>query len=296
MEDNRIKGSMFFVLLFMLCLSSTSAFNITNLLNKEPDFSTFNKYLSQTKLADQINKRSTITVLAVANDATGGLPSDDSFVLKSVMSVHIILDYFGREKLAKLPENNRSSTLTTLFQSSGVAQNQQGFVRVKIVDGEIYFGSAAKGAQMYTKLVKSVTAQPYNISVLEVSSIIGVPNINASPAPEIAPAAKKAKSPSPEDRADNPSEDTDDDTLDSDVDSDEEAEASSPSNAKDSTPPKPGYEDDLISADSPSSTPTPAPSKSDARSTAAEMEFGVVAMGLVSVSVAFDLLRIMGKN
>ncbi|KAM5566200.1 fasciclin-like arabinogalactan protein 14 [Rosa sericea] len=285
MEANKTKASMFFFALFMLSINSCSAFNITKLLNKESDFSTFNKYLSETKLADQINKRSTITVLAVANDAMGGLSNDDSFTLKSVMSVHVILDYYDKEKLAKLAKNNRSATLTSLFQSSGVAQNQQGFVRVEVVDGEIFFGSASKGAQMNSKLVKSVTAQPYNISVLEVSSIIGVPNINASPAPEKAPAPKKGKSPSPEDEAESPSEDTAESPADDTSDSD--SEAPSPSKARDSTPPKPGYEDDLVTADSPSSTPAPAPSKNDARATAAEMGVGVVAMGLViSVLVA----------
>ncbi|KAL6216879.1 hypothetical protein ACLB2K_010097 [Fragaria x ananassa] len=280
MEGNKTKASMFFVLLSMLSIRSCSAFNITKLLNKESDFSTFNKYLSATKLADEINKQSTITVLALNNDAMGGISSDNSFPLKSVMSVHIILDYFDKEKLAKLAKNNSSTKLTTLFQSSGEPKDQQGFVRVEVVDGEIFFGSESKGAQMNSKLVRSVTAQPYNISVLEVSSIIRVPNINASPAPEKAP-AKKGKSPSLKDEAESPSEDTAESPA-----GDEKDEAPSPSKATDSTPPKPGYEDDVITADSPSSTPT-AWDYSDARATAAEMGFRVVAMGLASVLVAF---------
>ncbi|KAL6215221.1 hypothetical protein ACLB2K_014652 [Fragaria x ananassa] len=281
MEGNKTKASMFFVLLSVLSIRSCSAFNITKLLNKESDFSTFNKYLSATKLADEINKRSTITVLALNNDAMGGISCDNSFALKSVMSVHVILDYFDKEKLAKLAKNNSSTKLTTLFQSLGEAKDQQGFVRVEVVDGEIYFGSASKGAQMNSKLVRSVTAQPYNISVLEVSSIIRVPNINAYPAPEKAPASKKGKSPSPKDQAESPSEDTAEIPA-----GDEKDEAPSPSKATDSTPPKPGYEDDVITADSPSSTPT-AWDYSDARATAAEMGFRVVAMGLASVLVAF---------
>ncbi|KAL6208103.1 hypothetical protein ACLB2K_019055 [Fragaria x ananassa] len=208
MEANQTKASTFCILLFMLW-TSCSAFNITKLLNKESDFSIFNKYLSETKLADQINKQSTITVLAVTNDAMGSsVSSDDSFVLQSVMSVHVILDYYDKEKLAKLAKNNKSVKLTSLFQNSGVIQNQQVFVRVGVVDGEISFGSASKGAQMNSKLVQSVITQPYNIFVLEVSSIIRVPNINASPTLEKAPASKKGKTPSPEDEDDSPFEDT----------------------------------------------------------------------------------------
>ncbi|KAK9946181.1 hypothetical protein M0R45_011656 [Rubus argutus] len=278
METNKTKASMFF---FLLIISSTmcTAFNITKLLDKESDFSSFNQYLSQTKLADQINKRSTITVLVVDNGAIGGLPGDDSFVLKSIMSVHVILDYYDKDKLTKLAKHNRSATLTSLFQTSGLAKNQQGFVRVGADDGEITFGSASKDAQMNSKLVKSVTAQPYNISVLQVSAIIEVPNINASPSPEKAPAPKKGKPPSPsdEDEADSPADDT--------SDSDDDAEkAPSPSKPKHRTPPKPD-EDDTVTSDSPSSTPAPAPSSS--RASAAEMGFGAVVMGLISVLVAF---------
>jgi hypothetical protein len=33
------------------------------LLGQNPDFATFNKYLTESKLVDQINRRNTITVL-----------------------------------------------------------------------------------------------------------------------------------------------------------------------------------------------------------------------------------------
>nr|XP_011467218.1 PREDICTED: fasciclin-like arabinogalactan protein 14 [Fragaria vesca subsp. vesca] len=288
METNKPKASVsFFLVMMLLSISSCSAFNITKLLEKEDDFSTFNQHLSDTKLADQINKRSTITVLAVDNSAIGGL-GDDS-VVKAIMSVHVILDYYDKEKLTKLAKNNKSATLTTLYQTSGLAKNEQGFVRIATDDDGITFGSASKGSQMNSKLVKSVTSQPYNISVLQVSSIIEVPNINADPSPEKAPAPKsrKAKPPSPassDDSADSPSDDTADSPTD-DPDMDDNA----PSPAKHHTPPKPKD----VDSDSPSSSPAPGPAagdgagKSDARANAAEMGVGVVALGLVSVLVAF---------
>ncbi|XP_004305605.1 PREDICTED: uncharacterized protein LOC101308896 [Fragaria vesca subsp. vesca] len=280
METNKPKASVsFFLVMMLLSISSCSAFNITKLLEKEDDFSTFNQHLSDTKLADQINKRSTITVLAVDNSAIGGL-GDDS-VVKAIMSVHVILDYYDKEKLTKLAKNNKSATLTTLYQTSGLAKNEQGFVRIATDDDGITFGSASKGSQMNSKLVKSVTSQPYNISVLQVSSIIEVPNINADPSPEKAPAPKsrKAKPPSPassDDSADSPSDDTADSPTD-DPDMDDNA----PSPAKHHTPPKPKD----VDSDSPSSSPAPGPAagdgagKSDARANAAEMGVGVVALG-----------------
>ncbi|KAK9946182.1 hypothetical protein M0R45_011657 [Rubus argutus] len=254
METTKTTASIyFFFILIILSISSCSAFNITKLLGKESDFSTFNKYLSQTKLADQINERSTITVLAVDNGAIGGLPSDDSFVQKSIMSVHVILDYYDKEKLTKLARHNKSATLTSLFQTSGVAQNQQGFIRLS----------------------------PTNISVLQVSSVIEVPNINASPSPDKAPAPKKGKSPSPSDDTRRESRRRHHGLRRG------RRDAPSPSKHKYSTPPKPADDDDdddMVTSDSPSSTPAPAPSKSDARAPAAEMGVGVVVMGFVSVA------------
>ncbi|XP_050365673.1 fasciclin-like arabinogalactan protein 14 [Argentina anserina] len=290
METNKPKASASLFLLMMLSISSCSAFNITKILENEDDFSTFNQHLSETKLADQINKRSTITVLAVDNSAMGGL-GDDSSVTKAIMSVHVILDYYDKEKLTKLAKNNKSATLTTLYQTSGLAKNQQGFVRISTDDDGITFGSASKDSEMNSKLVKSVAAQPYNISVLQVSSIIGVPDINANPSPQTAPPPRKhgkEKSPSSssDDAADGPSDDTagspDDSTADSPDDSDSDEEKA-PSPAKHNTPPKPKE----VDSDSPSTSPAPAPGKSDARATAAEMGVGFVAMGLVSILMAF---------
>ncbi|KAK3011868.1 hypothetical protein RJ639_010529 [Escallonia herrerae] len=187
----------FFLFSFFLLFYCGNAFNITRLLSQYPSFSTFNNYLSQTQLASQINSRQTITVLVVENSALSPISGRPANVLKNILSVHIVLDYYDVQKLQKLP--NKTEILTTLFQSSGQATGQQGFLNVTdLSTGSIVIGSAVKGATLGANLVKSVAAQPYNISVLQISNVIiptGIDN-STSHSPSMAP-SPASTSPTP---------------------------------------------------------------------------------------------------
>uniref|UniRef100_J3KUT7 FAS1 domain-containing protein n=2 Tax=Oryza brachyantha TaxID=4533 RepID=J3KUT7_ORYBR len=182
-----------------LLASSAAAFNITRILGELSDFSTFNNLLMQKKLADEINRRQTITVLAVDNGAAGGISSLPSDVQRKVLSVHVVLDYYDTKKLNAM--KNHSTRLTTLFQSSGQATNHMGFLNcTKHSDGTMVFGSAEPGAPVTSQLVKLIASRPYNISVLQVSSAIvppsiGTTNANNSKADAPLPALTKAKTP-----------------------------------------------------------------------------------------------------
>lgn len=162
--------------LFFLLSSSTTAFNITNILSKYPEFSTFNNDLTLSQVASAINARATITVLVVDNSAMSGLSGQPAETVRDILSLHVVLDYYDPQKLQQLP--NKTAILTTLFQTSGRAVGQEGFLNVtSSSSGGIAFGSAVQGSNLRSNLVKSVTSQPYNISVLQVSSAIVPPNI-----------------------------------------------------------------------------------------------------------------------
>ncbi|KAK1291061.1 Fasciclin-like arabinogalactan protein 14 [Acorus calamus] len=204
------------LLLLVSAATSAAAFNITKILNQFPDYSSFNNFLSQTGLADDINRRQTITVLAVPNGAASSLSGQPADVVKHVASLHVILDYYDVDKLQS--PSKGTALLTTLFQTTGLASGQLGFLNVtenKNADAQVAFGSAVPGSPLSAYLVKSIAAQPYNISVLEVSGLIfppGIVNVKATatatatasnpppvaPAPSVAPASpapSKAASP-----------------------------------------------------------------------------------------------------
>ncbi|CAI9113814.1 OLC1v1014495C1 [Oldenlandia corymbosa var. corymbosa] len=171
----------------------TDAFNITKVLDDHPDFSTFNNYLTQTQLAAAINSRATITVLAVDNGNIGSLSGKPTEVIKNILSVHIILDYYGATtKSGNM--SKKSNIVTTLFQTSGKAIGQQGFLNITETSSGVSIGSAANGATLGTNLVGSIFEQPYNLSVLHVSSPIipaGIESINSSKtSPPPAPSPK----------------------------------------------------------------------------------------------------------
>ncbi|OVA18995.1 FAS1 domain [Macleaya cordata] len=301
MNSQSATSSLLFVSLFLL-ISSSTAFNITKLLAfYDPEYSTFNGYLTETQLAADINKRQTITVLAVPNSAMSQLSGKSKDVIRDVISLHVVLDYFDLPKLQKL--SKKTALLTTLFQSSGIADGQQGFLNVtELSSGQFAFGSAVKGSSLNANLVKSVAAQPYNISVLQVSSLIiptGIGNSPPSPppppsaapahSPSVAPApskSKKAPTPSPSKApVASPPKSAKAPAPSSDAPAADAPSPSSDADAPVSSPPSPGPAEgpiaDAPAADNKDDTPAPAPKNSSG----ARLSFGMfVAVFMVVVS------------
>ncbi|CAN4075774.1 unnamed protein product [Withania somnifera] len=185
----------------LLSASSASAFDVTKILSQHPEYSNFNDLLTKTGLANEINSKRTITLLAIPNGAIGDVTSKPNDVVKRILTTHVVLDYFDTGKLEKM--NGKTAKLTTMFQQSGKALNDQGFLNVTAKDNTFVFGSAVKGAQLNSRLEKSVMTQPYNISILGISQPIVTPGIdgpvapNSAPAPEVAAASPKAHAPTP---------------------------------------------------------------------------------------------------
>ncbi|RAL41424.1 hypothetical protein DM860_010218 [Cuscuta australis] len=184
--------------------AAAAAFNVTAVLATRPSFSTFNDFLSRTGVADTINSRPPpVTVLAVAN---GNISTAAPEVLKKIVSVHVLLGYYDAETLRTL--GNTSVTVTTLFQASGQAANNQGSINITgLGSGSVGFrsvgdtggGAAAPAA---ASLVAPVVAQPYNFSVLQISNVIVPPgiennstNTNSNSAPATSPITPPSPSP-----------------------------------------------------------------------------------------------------
>ncbi|TKY65590.1 Fasciclin arabinogalactan protein 10 [Spatholobus suberectus] len=172
------------LLLLLLALSAAvSAHNITDILAGNPDYSDFNSFLSQTHLADEINTRQTITVLVLNNAAFSAVASKHPLsVIKNLLSLHILLDYFDNTKLHQI--TNGTTLSTTLYQTTGTAHGNVGSVNITdLKGGKVGFGSAAPGSKLDSTYTKSVKQIPYNISVIEISAPIVAPGILAAPPP-----------------------------------------------------------------------------------------------------------------
>ncbi|KAG6498174.1 fasciclin-like arabinogalactan protein 3 [Zingiber officinale] len=192
--------------LALLLLSAAAvgalAFDVNEILSPEPDFSTFTKYLTDTKVADDINSRKTITVLVLDNTAVAPLAGLSAAQLKDVLSVHVLLDYYDPDTLDR-DFKNKTALMTTLFQTTGRAADNNGFLNyAEKADQSMFFGSAAAGAPQDSELMKVIGARPYDLSVIQISKAIIPPGIaggsTATPAGGSAttsPATASPKSP-----------------------------------------------------------------------------------------------------
>ncbi|XP_059651525.1 fasciclin-like arabinogalactan protein 8 [Cornus florida] len=162
---------------------STKAHNITDILSPFPDYSLFNSYLTQTRLADDINTRQTITILALNNSEMSALAAKHPLsVIKKALALHVLLDYYDGQKLHQISKGTTLST--TLFQTTGNAPGNLGLVNITdLKGGKVGFGSAAPGSALDSTYTKSVKQVPYNISVIEISKPIVAPGILTADAP-----------------------------------------------------------------------------------------------------------------
>ncbi|XP_068638686.1 fasciclin-like arabinogalactan protein 1 [Aristolochia californica] len=167
--------------------SAVSAHNITRILAKHPEFSTFNRYLMTTHLAPEINRRETITVLALDNSAMSAILSKGLPIatIKNIISLHILLDYFGAKKLHQI--TNGTALSATMFQATGSAPGSSGFVNITdLKGGKVGFGAEDNNGILDASFVKSVQEIPYNISVIQISHPLSSPEAEApTPSPVV---------------------------------------------------------------------------------------------------------------
>uniref|UniRef100_A0A803QCR9 FAS1 domain-containing protein n=1 Tax=Cannabis sativa TaxID=3483 RepID=A0A803QCR9_CANSA len=157
--------------IFIFSGTGVDAHNITKILAKHPEFSSFNHYLTLTHLASEINQRTTITVCAVDNAAMGDILSKhpNIYTVKNILSIHVLLDYFGAKKLHQI--TNGTALAATMFQATGSAPGSTGFVNITdLHGGKVGFAPEDNNGAFAAHFVKSVEEIPYNISVIQISA------------------------------------------------------------------------------------------------------------------------------
>lgn len=165
---------------FASLLPAARAHNITKILAQHPEFSTFNHYLSATHLASEINRRLTITLLVVDNSGMADLLAKHLSLptLRNVLALHILTDYYGAKKLHQL--TGGATTSSSVFQSSGHAIGTAGYINITDHSrGKVTFVARDSGGASPATFVKSVKEIPYNISILQISTILSSPEAEA---------------------------------------------------------------------------------------------------------------------
>lgn len=171
---------------------SAAAHNITEILAAFPEYAVYNRYLSQTKISDEINSRQTVTVLVLPNAAMTALADKKPVAgVKNALRLLTLLDYYDSAKLHKISQG--TVLTTTLLQTTGKFQGNLGFVNITdLKGGKVGFGSTSHGAHLETTYTKSVKQIEFSISVLEVSAPILFPGLLDAPAANMTESLDKA--------------------------------------------------------------------------------------------------------
>ncbi|KAK1632143.1 hypothetical protein QYE76_006458 [Lolium multiflorum] len=188
--EARRRVALLAALALTVALAATAAegYNITKILGEYPEYSQFNKLLTETRLAADINKRRTITVLAVSNGDMGGLAASGRTLQtkRHMLQMHVLVDYYGGKKLHQLAHG--VTACSTMFQESGAAQGMSGYVNItQRRGGKVTFTAEnAEDSSSPSTYVKTVKEIPYDLAVLQVDSVLASPEAEApvaAPAP-----------------------------------------------------------------------------------------------------------------
>ena len=109
--------------------AAATKYNITKLLAPYKQYSRFNEMLSRTRLAYDINRRQTITVLAVDNAAMSALDHYSLQTIRHILSLHVLVDYYGDKKLKKLAHGSTASS--SMYQVSIICSLASSIVVVR---------------------------------------------------------------------------------------------------------------------------------------------------------------------
>ncbi|BBN11319.1 hypothetical protein MPTK1_5g10880 [Marchantia polymorpha subsp. ruderalis] len=154
---------------------TTPALNITSILAKYPRFSVLSDLLVSSGVEKEINSRTSITLLAPADAVLtafqASVPNADTVKIADLLRYHVLLQYFDMTELKGLGTVNYSS-VTTLLQTTGRANEQDGFVNIYNTATQILIGPAASASASNATVVGTVLEDPYDISIIEIDQVL----------------------------------------------------------------------------------------------------------------------------
>ncbi|XP_010253181.1 PREDICTED: fasciclin-like arabinogalactan protein 4 [Nelumbo nucifera] len=171
------KFTLFIVSYLLLSPSSPIvALNITTLLSVYPDLSDFNNLLTTTSVAEDLNRRSSVTLLAVPNHflrSSSDLTHRSSPAnIADVIRYHVLLQYLSWSELRQIPPAGK--LVTTLYQTTGRATNNLGAVNITRdpLDGTVYIRSPVSYSPLNATILSLIKTLPYNVSIFTINSLL----------------------------------------------------------------------------------------------------------------------------
>ncbi|MCO5579310.1 hypothetical protein L7F22_033165 [Adiantum nelumboides] len=161
--------------------------NITGILARASGFSLFNRLLSRTGVAEEINARSSVTILAPNDDALGpllagyeggGIPQQQ---ISDTLRYHVLLEYMDVPDMRARPPGQ---LVTTLYQTTGRAAGELGWVSLSVEpNNNVCVGLPFPNVPPNATVISTISLFPYNISVLQIDKVLVPPELAQSPPP-----------------------------------------------------------------------------------------------------------------
>ena len=199
----KTSSAQFFVAALLLCSVAANAQKVEDLLLPFPNYSTFRQLLIDTGIINEVDMRSSLTFLmpdnAVLNSFVASHPTLTAQEVADALRYHVLLQYLDVPTLQTLAYSN-DSLVTTLYQTTGRADGQDGFVSITgMPNNVIEVSAAAPGSPPQAAIITNVTAAPYNYSFFQIDNVL-VPNnlkpVAPTPAPTGAPMGAPMMGPS----------------------------------------------------------------------------------------------------
>ncbi|XP_047057782.1 fasciclin-like arabinogalactan protein 10 [Lolium rigidum] len=144
--------------------ASLAAIDVVQMLAGKPQYSTFLRLLRETKVAEDVSRMKTASVLVVPERAVKPLLSIPADKLRTVLLHHVLTKYFDPIQLAEMKTN-----VAKLQSLLSVTDKNLGTINYSMEkDGQMYLRSP--GADSEAKLIKVVAARPFSISIMEISA------------------------------------------------------------------------------------------------------------------------------
>ncbi|XP_003566183.2 fasciclin-like arabinogalactan protein 4 [Brachypodium distachyon] len=156
-----------------------AAVDVAAVLAPFPDLAGFARLLASSPVGRELAGRSSLTLLAVPDRDLPQSPSAFAAAagadLADVLRYHVLLEYLAPADLRRLPASGK--LVTTLFQTTGRASSDLGAVNITAGGSSLsstlaVVRSPAPFPASNATVLGSITAVPYNLSVLSVSGLI----------------------------------------------------------------------------------------------------------------------------
>ena len=199
----KTSSAQLFVAALLLCSVAANAQKVEDLLAPFPNYSTFRQLLISTGIINEVDMRSSLTFLmpdnAVLNSFVASHPTLTAQEVADALRYHVLLQYLDVATLQTLAYTP-GSQVTTLYQTTGRANGQDGFVNITgMANNVIEVSAAAPGSPPQAAIITNVTAAPYNYSFFQIDNVL-VPNnlkpMAPTPAPTGAPMGAPMMGPS----------------------------------------------------------------------------------------------------